>query len=262
VPLLRKALGQHHLVDPALTRPLLEFLRPAGRRVFEIGPGGGVLSQALLEAGAAVVACEVDLEWLWELRHRCGRGGENLQLVGVDALDLQWGRVPAGSLVAGNLPYNIATALLERILPHHERIARAAVLVQREVAERLVAQPGDPAYGGLSVLVRAYAQARILGRVRRGSFHPPPKVEGSFVGFELHPPPLPAIEMREFVALIRAGFAQRRKVLRNALGDSWGKESARAVLSSLGLKSETRAEELGIDDWLALFRARPTGAAP
>jgi 16S rRNA (adenine1518-N6/adenine1519-N6)-dimethyltransferase len=255
VPPLKKALGQHHLVDAARVQPLVEFLEPADRRVLEIGPGGGVLTGALLGAGARVAACELDLDWAVELRRRLGE--PPIALAVADALDLQWGRLPVPTLVCGNLPYNIATALLERLLPHHLQVPRAAFLVQREVAERLVAEPGDAAFGSLSLLVRAYARPGHLGRVRRGSFHPAPRVEGAFVGFELQAPPLPAAEMPPFLALVRAGFSQRRKMLRNSLGAVWGRDRARDALETLHLPAEIRAEELGLPEWLALHAVRP-----
>jgi 16S rRNA (adenine1518-N6/adenine1519-N6)-dimethyltransferase len=253
-PFLKKSLGQHHLVDPALCRPLVEFLRPAGARVLEIGPGGGVLTAALLAAGARVLAWEVDPDWAAVLPRRLP--GSRLRLVVGDALDIPWARLPAPTLVAGNLPYNVATALLERLFPHHERVPRAGFLVQKEVADRLVARPGDPAYGSLSVLTAAYADARLLGRVKRGSFRPPPKVEGAFVGFVLHPPPLPAEEMPRFVALVRLAFNQRRKTLRNALAAGWGRERAEAVLGRAGVGEKVRAEEVGLEEFLGIHGAR------
>jgi 16S rRNA (adenine1518-N6/adenine1519-N6)-dimethyltransferase len=266
-PRLDKALGQHHLVSGALCRPLIEFLQPAGQRVVEVGPGGGVLTAELLAAGARVLAWEVDLAWAAELRRRwrrsprwgvaspAGRGSDWPPAIVVeDALDLPWGRLPAPTLAAGNLPYNIATALLGALLPHHQRVPRAAFLVQREVAERLLAGPGDPAYGSFSVLVAAYARAVPLGRVRRGSFRPPPKVEGAYVGFELRPPPLPDGDMPAFLATVRLAFGQRRKTLRNALAAGWGRERAAAVLAALGLPDDARAERLGLAELLALHR--------
>ncbi len=305
-PRLRKSLGQHHLTSGALCRPLLDFLAPAGRRVVEVGPGGGVLTAELLAAGARVTAWEVDLAWAAELRRRLishaprslgvaasprpadSHGASarattagtrsaaglardvpapagpaappDLSLVVGDALDLPWGRLPLPTLAAGNLPYNIATALLAALLPHHRTVPRAAFLVQREVADRLLARPGDPAYGSLSVLVAAYARAVPLGRVRRGSFRPPPKVEGAFVGFELQPPPLPEPAMPAFLATVRLAFAQRRKTLRNALAAGWGAERTAAALSALALPPEIRAERLGLAELLALHaegRATP-----
>ncbi len=254
-PILKKSLGQHHLIDGALCRPLLGFLEPAGRRVLEIGPGGGVLTAELLDAGARVVGWELDLTWAAELHRRLS--GSNLSLVVGDALEIDWARLPSPSLVAGNLPYNVATAIIERLLPHHTQVPRAAFLVQKEVADRLVAGPREEAYGSLSVLVASWARARILGRVRPGSFRPPPKVDSAFVGFELHPPPLPPEEMPAFIAFVRLAFGQRRKTLRNALAAGWGRERAAAVLAAAGVGEKVRAEELGLEEFLGIWRAHP-----
>jgi len=250
-PRLKKGLGQHHLVDGALCRPLVDFLEPRGKRVLEIGPGGGVLTSRLLEAGAEVIGWELDLAWAAKVRRLLP--DPRFRLVVGDALDLPWERLAGPTLVAGNLPYNVATAILQRLLPHHARIPRAAVLVQKEVAERLVASVGDEAYGSMSLLVAAYARAEILGLVRPGSFRPPPKVDSAFVGFTLRPPPLPEAEMPAFIALVRLAFAQRRKTLRNALGAGWGKERAGEVLAASGIAERTRAEELGLEEFLRLY---------
>jgi 16S rRNA (adenine1518-N6/adenine1519-N6)-dimethyltransferase len=129
--------------------------------------------------------------------------------------------------------------------------------VQLEVAERLLAGPGDAAYGALSVLTQARAEARLLARVRRGSFRPAPKVEGAFVGLTLGPPPLAEAEMDAFVATVRLAFGRRRKTLRNSLAAGWGRERAAAVLAELGWAPARRAEELGRDDFLALHRLAP-----
>lgn len=281
-PALRKKLGQHHLVSGALCSPLVAFLRPAGETVVEIGPGGGVLTGELLAAGAArVVGWEIDLAWAAELRRRfaeplpaaaAGGGagaGEpaRLAIVVADALALDWPSLarrrasPVGTvLAAGNLPYNVATPILERLLPHHAAVPRAAFLVQKEVGERLVAGPGDAAYGSLSVLVAAYAEARLLGRVSKGAFRPPPKVDGAFVGLTLRPPPLPEAEMPAFLATVRAAFAKRRKTLRNSLAAAWGRDEAERALAAFlpahGFPPTARAERLGLAELVALHRAR------
>jgi 16S rRNA (adenine1518-N6/adenine1519-N6)-dimethyltransferase len=273
-PRLKKALGQHHLISGELCRPLVDFLAPADQRVLEIGPGGGVLTAELLAAGARVLAWEMDLEWAVELRRRLrvATGGppssppspplsrSPLALVVGDAMDLPWGRLPAPTLAAGNLPYNVSTALIAALLPHHLRVPRAAFLVQSEVADRLLAAPGDPAYGSFSVLVAAYAHAVPLGRVRRGSFHPPPKVDGAYVGFVPHPPPLPDAAMPAFLATVRLAFGQRRKTLRNSLAAGWGRDRAAAALTALGLPETTRAERLELADLVALHQAAAAGA--
>ncbi|HEX6202323.1 MAG TPA: 16S rRNA (adenine(1518)-N(6)/adenine(1519)-N(6))-dimethyltransferase RsmA, partial [Thermoanaerobaculia bacterium] len=276
-PALQKRLGQHHLVSGALCSPLVAFLRPAGERVVEIGPGGGVLTDELLAAGAArVVGWEIDLAWAFELRRRLAAGGgaaplvrtgveppapSRLSIVVADALDLDWPSLARRGpvLAAGNLPYNVATPILEALLPCHAAVPRAAFLVQKEVGDRLVAAPGDAAYGSLSVLVAAYAEARLLGRVSKGAFRPPPKVDGAFVGLILRPPPLPEPEMPAFLATVRAAFTKRRKTLRNSLAAAWGREEAERVLARFlpahDLPATARAERLGLAELVALHRA-------
>lgn len=266
-PPLQKKLGQHHVVSGTLCSPLVAFLRPAGETVVEIGPGGGVLTTELLAAGATrVVGWEIDLPWAAELRRRLA--GERLSLVVADALDLDWPSLarrgtafPVNTvLAAGNLPYNVATPILERLLPHHAAVPRAAFLVQKEVGERLVARPGDADYGSLSVLVAAYAEARFLGRVPKGAFRPPPKVDGAFVGLALRPPPLPEAEMPAFLATVRAAFLKRRKTLRNSLAAAWGRDEAERALAAFlpahALPPTARAERLGVDELVALHHAR------
>jgi 16S rRNA (adenine1518-N6/adenine1519-N6)-dimethyltransferase len=250
---LKKHLGQHHLRQAAVCRPLLEYLQPRNRGVLEIGPGGGVLTAALVESGGRVTAWELDLEWALALRQSARL--RSVVLVVGDALDIEWGRLPRGTLVAGNLPYGISTALIERLLPHWNLVPRAGFLVQKEVAERLVAGPGDKQYGALSVLTAARAEVRILGRVARGSFHPVPRVAGAFVGLDLQPPPASEAEMRRFSATVRLGFAKRRKLLRNALAAGWGVEEAERAMAEAYLGRQVRAEELGLPEFLRLHAA-------
>jgi 16S rRNA (adenine1518-N6/adenine1519-N6)-dimethyltransferase len=228
----------------------MSFLRPAGCRVVEVGPGGGVLTTLLLDREARVRAIEMDLEWALALRLAERR--DELAIAVADAMLIEWKRLAPGTLVTGNLPYQISTALIERLLPLHDLIPRASFLVQREVGERLVARPGTEAYGSLSVLVAAFSEAKLLGRVARGSFRPPPKVEGAFVGFRLIAPPLPEREMRRFATTVRLAFGLRRKTLRNALAAGWGRERAREAISLLGKGDRVRAEELDLDGFLEL----------
>ncbi len=250
---LKKSLGQHHLVDGRLCRPLVEFLKPQNRRVLEIGPGGGVLTEELLAAEAEVVAWELDAAWAFNLRRRISSG--RMTLVVGDALRIPWEWVPEGTLVAGNLPYQVGTAIVRRMLSDGAGVERAAFLLQREVVERLVAAPGSKTYGALSVEVKARATARILGRVRPGSFRPPPKVDSAFVGFERRSPPVAEAEMPAFIRFVYLAFAQRRKTLRNSLGSGLGRERAETVLEAAGIDAGVRAEVLSLDDFCSLFRA-------
>jgi len=251
LPDLKKRLGQHHLRSSALCGPLLDFLQPAGHRVLEIGPGGGVLTRALIESGARVMACELDLAWALALRFDGRLAGVALA-VG-DAMRLGWNRIPEDMLVAGNLPYGIATALIDQLLSSSPWVPRAGFLVQLEVGKRLVARPGDPDYGATSVLTRARADVAILGRVAKGSFRPPPRVDGAFVGLSPKTPPLPELEMAEFTRVVRTGFGQRRKTLRNSIGRACGRQRTSAALEKLGFDARSRAEELSLEEWLDLF---------
>ena len=236
-----------------MCRPLVDYLQPAGCRVLEIGAGGGVLTEELLAAGARTIACELDLEWALTLRRRLR--GRDLATVAIDALAIDWRRLPPPTLVAGNLPFNVATRLIERLLPHARSVPRAAFMVQREVADRLAAAPGDSAYGSLSVIAAAYARVRRLGTVRPGSFRPAPKVQAAFVGLELGPPPLAPDQMRKFSRLVRLAFALRRKTLRNSLASGIGKERAGRLIEAVGLDSRCRAQELDLATFVELFRA-------
>lgn len=253
-PRLKKRFGQHHLTRPELCRPLLDYLRPNGLRVLEVGPGGGILTRLLVDLSSAVTALELDPEWAFALRRESRPGRPALAVA--DAMKVRWDRLPVATLVTGNLPYEIASALVRRLLPLHARVPRMAFLVQREVAERFTAKPGTKAYGLLSVLSAAWSDARMIGTVARGSFKPPPKVEGAFVGFDLKPPPLSVGEMKIFSETVETAFSQRRKTLRNALASRWGRETADAALRAAGVGSLVRAEELPLDAFLTLARVR------
>jgi 16S rRNA (adenine1518-N6/adenine1519-N6)-dimethyltransferase len=254
-PRLKKRLGQHHLIAGRSCRPLVRFLRPSGGRVVEIGAGGGVLTAELIDAGAQVIACELDLDWVFALRRRLAGLGDRGRQVAIDALALDWGRVPPGTVVAGNLPYQIATPLIESLLPHWRRVPRAGFLVQTEVAERLVARPGRPGYGALSIVTWARAATSLLATVPRTAFRPPPKVDGAFVGLVPHPPPLDEGEMADFTATVRLCFALRRKTLRNSLASGWGRPLAGRVLETLGYGPTARAEALAPEAFLEIHRA-------
>ena len=256
VPRLTRRFGQHHLVGEHLCRPLVDWLQPAGQTVIEIGPGGGVLTRALVAASARVIAVERDLAWAFHLGRAPTPG---LRLMVGDALDLALDRLPAGTLVAGNLPFNVGTKIIESLLPYGSRIPKVGVMLQKEVAERLVARPGDPAYGALSVLVRCWADARWLGTVRPGSFRPPPKVAGAYVGLRLREPAVARADMPWLTRTIKAAFAQRRKTLRNSLGTLVGTAEAVRMLRSADIAPDRRAETLDLADFVRLAGAGAHG---
>ncbi len=260
-PRLDKRLGQHHLRSPDLCLPLVRWLRPAAARVVEIGPGGGVLTEALLAAGAErVAAIELDREWLFDLRERMA-GRSRVDLVLGDALDLAWGSARSPRLVAGNLPYNVATPILGRLIVDARVVPRAAFLVQWEVGQRLTARPGTREWGPLTLLAKSYSVATLIARVRAGSFRPAPRVDGAFIGLELREPPLPRPEMRPFLEWTRALLGLRRKTLGNVLRRLWGRVAADRALGVTGLDARLRAETLDLEVLLTLYREAPPAAA-
>ncbi|HVR30330.1 MAG TPA: 16S rRNA (adenine(1518)-N(6)/adenine(1519)-N(6))-dimethyltransferase RsmA, partial [Thermoanaerobaculia bacterium] len=227
------------------------------RTVLEIGPGGGALTRELLRAGARVVAWEIDLAWAAELRRRLG--GEALRIVVGDALELPWERVPPGTLVAGNLPYAVATPILEGFLLRGTTLPRAVFLVQDEVAGRLAAVPGSRAYGLLSVTTAALASATVLARLGPGSFRPVPKVHGAFVAIERRPPAVPLEDLGAFRSTVAAAFAQRRKTLANSLAAAYGRAQALAALKTACIDPRRRAETLTLAEFVALHRTLGSG---
>jgi 16S rRNA (adenine1518-N6/adenine1519-N6)-dimethyltransferase len=250
-----RALGQNFVADPNTVRRIARLAGVgAGDRVVEIGAGLGCLTLALAETGAAVTAVEVDRGVLPVLRTVVA--GTGVEVVAADAMHVDWsGLLGDGPWVlVANLPYNIATPLVADLLDGVAAVARMVVMVQREVGERLVAAPGSGAYGAVSVKVAYWAEAEALGRVPASVFVPRPNVESVLIGITRRP--VPAIDPAlvapgDLFALVRAGFAQRRKMLRRALAGL----VPDAAFAAAGVAPESRAEELGVAAWGRLAAA-------
>lgn len=252
-----RALGQHFLADPNTARRIARLANVHhGDRVLEIGPGVGSLTVALLDAGARVTALELDRHVLRALHEVVG-DDEAITICHGDALTADFAALLAGGpwkLVA-NLPYNVATPIVMRVLKEVEPIREMVVMVQREVGERLAAAPGGKDYGAVSVKVAYLARAKVLGMVPPTVFLPPPKVESALVGLVRHEtPPVEVPSRAALFALVEAGFGQRRKMLRRALAPLLGDRSI-AVLVDAGIAPERRAETLSLDEWAAVARA-------
>ena len=254
-----RALGQNFVVDPNTVR---RIARLAGvgpdDRVVEIGAGLGSLTRALVETGAAVIAVEVDRGLVPVLRDEVEPLG--VRVVEGDALALDWPALLGDGpwVLVANLPYNIATPLVCELLEHVPAITRMLAMVQREVGERLAATPRTPAYGAVSVRVAYWATARIVGRVPATVFLPRPKVESALVEVERRA--VPAVDPAEagydeIDALVRAGFGQRRKMLRNSLGAMAAPERLGPALAAAGVPGTARAEELDVQAWGRLAAA-------
>jgi len=259
----QKRWGQHFLCDPAVAGRIVDAARlgpDAG--VLEIGPGLGALTDALAATAARLHLVEIDRGLAGRLTSRYAAQPHVQVLVG-DVLALPADQLlPAGDvMVVANLPYNVSTPVLFRLLALHGRVRRAVVMVQREVAERLVARPGAAGRSVLSVLVQTWADVRIAFGVSRRSFLPQPRVDSAVVVLEIAAAPrVPLDDVAAYEAVVRAAFGQRRKMLRNALArlashrglDVAGLEAACA---RAGVASQARAETLTLDDFARLAHA-------
>jgi 16S rRNA (adenine1518-N6/adenine1519-N6)-dimethyltransferase len=258
-----RALGQNFLVDPNTARRIARLADvSSGDRVLEIGPGLGSLTLALADAGASVLALELDRHLLPALESVVGDvSGVTVQQG--DALDVDFaallGAAPGGADARGwvcvsNLPYNVAVPVVLRLLDTAPQVERLLVMVQREVGERLAAGPGSRAYGAVSVRVAYHAEARIAGAVPPTVFLPRPKVDSALVRIDRRA--APAVDVADpdaMFMLVRTGFAQRRKMLRRSLRPALGGR-VEDVLIGAGIDPSLRAEALGIEQWAALAR--------
>ena len=254
-----RALGQNFVVDPNTVRRIARLAGVgSGDQVVEIGAGLGSLTLALAETGAAVTAIEVDRGIAPVLRTVVE--GKGVRVIEADARAVDWSALlgeERWTLVA-NLPYNVATPLVADLLDGVPQIERMLVMVQREVGERLAARPGDEAYGAVSVKVAYWAQAEVVGRVPATVFLPKPNVESALVRIVRREAPAVGgdVDAKWLFRLVRAGFGQRRKMLRGSLSGL----ATPAQIAAAGIEPTARAEELDVEAWGRLAReAAPHG---
>ena len=249
----KRRLGQHFLTDPSILNRIVDALDPeSSDTVLEIGPGRGALTAILAERAGTVVAIERDHDLLTELQ----QSFPGVDLVAGDALALDWHDVVGHSdfLVIGNIPYNITSPLLDKALTP-PRPRRCVFLVQREVGDRIVAQPGNKTYGALSVGIQAVARAEVVFRVPAGAFQPPPKVDS--VVLRLTPLDVPLVDdavLSVFRAAVTGLFGLRRKQLLRGIRQltGWSADEAGAVLRSVGLDPTARPETVAPPAFVAL----------
>ncbi|MDP2213688.1 16S rRNA (adenine(1518)-N(6)/adenine(1519)-N(6))-dimethyltransferase RsmA [Phenylobacterium sp.] len=249
-----KGLGQHFLLDLNITRKIARLAGPLeGRPVLEVGPGPGGLTRALLEAGADVTVIEKDARFLPILNDLTTVSEGRLTIQMGDALKVDEGALAAGAplTIVSNLPYNVGTALLIKWLTGPYRPASMTLMFQKEVAERIVARPGDDAYGRLAVLAQATTQAKIVMEAPARAFTPPPKVDSAVVRLDPLPdrPPTPLLAALERVS--QAAFGQRRKMLRASLKPLGGAD----LCAAAGIDPVRRAETLTLDEFMGLAQA-------
>lgn len=258
-----KKLGQNFVHDGNTVRRIVQIagVRP-GETVLEVGPGLGSLTLGLLEAGASVIAVEIDRRLAEQLPHTVSvmQPGTSLTVVHDDALRVTELPGEPSRLVA-NLPYNVSVPVLLHLLEHMPSLRTGIVMVQAEVGHRLAADPGSKVYGAPSVKAAWYGTWRTAGQVSRMVFWPVPNVDSVLVGFERGEEPGTEEERRATFALVDAAFQQRRKMLRQALSGVLGgsSASATAVLERAGIDPQSRGEQLLVSDFLAI--ARVAGAS-
>ncbi len=254
----KKSLGQSFLHDPHTLEKIVALAElPPGATVLEIGPGTGNLTRALARAAGRVIAVEVD-DRLIPLLQDTFADQPHVEIVHGDILTLdlagKLGDTPY--ILVANLPYYITSAILRHVFERMPRPQRIVVTVQREVAERLVAAPGDMSL--LAVSVQFYGQPRIALRLSAGAFWPRPDVDSAVVRIDVHErPPVDVPDEALFFRVVRAGFGQKRKQLRNAISAGLGldKAAADALLQAAGIDPQRRAETLSLEEWAALARA-------
>ena len=258
-PPTRKSLGQHFLTDRRILGRIADALKLEGHEtVLEIGPGRGALTDILADRAARLVAIEYDRALAAMLRERYARRG-NVIVAEADVLEVSLGELAAGPYVlVGNVPYYITTPILFHALAP-PRADRAVYLVQREVAQRLVAQPGSKEYGALTVNVAAVARAEVLFAVPSGAFAPPPKVESAVVRITPRPAPLVAAdEEPRLRSLVQGAFGMRRKQMRRVVRTLFALDAdqADALLARVGIDPEVRPEVLSVEQFVGLLRER------
>lgn len=247
----KKKWGQNFLRNRGAVDRIVAAIEPQlGEVIVEIGPGEGVLTEKLAELGAHVIAIEIDPELAAQLQSRLG---DRVEVRNEDALEA---RLPEGAFRAvGNLPYNVGTPILRRVIadPH---CRRAVFMLQKEVADRLVAKPRDEQYGYLTLYTRLYARARTLMTLEPRSFYPPPKVLSAVVVLDPETPRL-ACDRERLLELISTSFRMRRKKLLNNL-TAWHDLSRDDVMSAMRtaeVAENARAEELGLEQFDRLCAA-------
>ena len=256
-----KSLGQNFVHDPNTVRRIVAAasLDPADR-VVEVGPGLGSLTLGLLPAVAHVDAVEIDPALAARLpetvKEKAPEHAEKLTVLHRDALRLRMDEVPGATALVANLPYNVAVPVVLHLLATVPTLRHGLVMVQKEVADRLTAGPGSKIYGGPSVKLAWFAQARSAGRVPPSVFWPVPNVDSGLVAFTARRPPAD-LDRAAVFAVIDAAFAQRRKTLRSALaGWAGGADAAARIVTAAGVDPGARGEALTVEQFAAIARCR------
>ena len=253
----RKRLGQHFLTDPNILRKIVSLAElQSSEYVCEIGPGGGALTALLCQSAQQVFALEVDPRMVDFLRTQLHEH-QNLDVLEQDALKYPYEQLPGSTVIVANLPYNISTPILFRLLEAQQRISRMVLTVQLEVAQRLTAKPHTKDYGVLSVMAQSLADVQFGFKVSKKCFRPVPDVDSGVVRLDLHgQAQASSLDLPNFQRIVRAAFGQRRKTLLNAFkGAGYEENLLHRAEQETGISLSRRAETLSILEFRRLHLA-------
>ena len=253
----KKSWGQNFLVDERAYREIVHACAAGdGDWIVEIGAGLGTLTARLAATGAHVVAIERERDMLEVLRSELG-GDARIEVVEANALTYDYAALAARAgrppVIVGNLPYQIASPILFRLLETPAPLARIVVMLQKEMADRIVAPPGEKAYGALSVMVRLWGEPKLVCRVRAGGFVPAPRVDSAVLRIVPHAERAD-VDDGKFSRVVHAAFGQRRKTLRNALSAAFDEGAVDRALTAAGIDGKRRGETLSVAEFVALTK--------
>jgi 16S rRNA (adenine1518-N6/adenine1519-N6)-dimethyltransferase len=245
----RKRFGQHFLTDPGVIDAIVSSIAPQDDDVIvEIGPGPGAITTPVAKRCGHLHAIELDRDLAARLRTKFA-GSDSVTIHEADALSFDFSELGTGLRIIGNLPYNISTPLMFRLLHQRYVIKDMHFMLQKEVVDRMAAEPGSKAFGRLTIMLGCYLDIEALFDVDRQAFEPPPKVTSAVV--RMRPLPADIIDIRDgqmLSKIVAAAFSQRRKTLRNALRDHASEED----LYTLDIDPGLRPENVAVPDWVAL----------
>ena len=262
----KKRFGQNFLIDRNILNKILEAAELDSESiVLEIGPGLGTVTKEAAQIASRVIAVEADRD-LIPVLHEILDQYHNVEIIKGDFLQLNLPEFLSSRLnrgkctVVANLPYYITSPLITRLLEVRESVERMVIMVQEEVADRLIAEPGTPDYGSLSVFVQFYCDAKIVARAKRTVFLPSPEVDSAIVRLDVLPSPAVEIDDEQlFFKIVRASFGQRRKTLLRSLSGSpdlgWSREKAHIALEKAGIDSSRRGETLSLEEFASITKA-------
>jgi len=251
----KKSLGQHWLQDEISLEAICDAAEVGtDDTILEVGPGQGTLTARLLSRGAHVIAVEKDEQLARQLTHL--QNAKNLQIVSEDILQFDLTKLPKGFKVVANIPYYLTSKLIRDLCESANPFSQAAILVQKEVAERVAAKPGSMSL--LSVSSQFYCSVGLGPVVPAELFIPPPKVDSQILMLDYRGPAFSDVDVSKFFLVVKAGFSERRKKLRSSLsgGLRISKQAASELLDRAGISPDARAQELSLDEWRRLYHAQ------